>query len=119
MEKNGLMGYAYRHAGSSDIEVKKEFIDKFSKNLKEQKSFFPGDSYQLFSGNSKKSLDEVGMDTIAQGLTNFEDKSDFKMKEVVPIKDKDGHYREKIELNEFEVEDYANWGTQLHSLILP
>lgn len=146
LEKNGLRGYAYRNAGTTDIARKKEMLVDFEQNLsdefadyqesvpKQEKSPLSGvinkiwpqeepaitkDTYQMLMGNSHKSLDEIGVDKVARGMKWMQDESKVEFKQVTAFKDKNGDYSEETKTNKFKVEGYANWGNDLRSLLWP
>ena len=147
LEKNGLRGYAYRNAGTTDIDRKKKMLVDFEQNLsdefaayqksvpKQEKnplieginsilnnkedSVITKDAYQMLMGNSHKSLDEIGVDKVARGMKWMQDESSVSFKQVTPFKDKSGVYKEEIQSKKFEVEDYSGWGNNLRSLLWP
>ena len=147
LEKNGLRGYAYRNAGTTDIDRKKKMLVDFEQNLSDEfaayqksvpnqeknplieginsilnnkeDSVITKDVYQMLMGNSHKSLDEIGVDKVARGMKWMQDESSVSFKQVTPFKDKSGVYKEEIQSKKFEVEDYSGWGNNLRSLLWP
>lgn len=123
MEKNGLRGYAYRHAGTSDIDVKQNMLEQFEKNLSgeysENNKGFTKDAYRMLMGNSNKTLEEVGVDNVLDGLNYVQGNVETQFNTVTLYKDAKGEVKEEIEKKYFETENYARWGDDLREVIWP
>ena len=119
MEKNGLRGYAYRHAGSSDIDAKINQVDIFEtemvENFSKKNKDITKDAYQMMMGNSDKTLEEVGIDNVVDGLDSIQKKVPTKFK-MVTLYDEN---KKDIKTKRFETEDYARWGDDLRTVIWP
>ena len=119
MEKNGLRGYAYRHAGRSDIDAKINQVDMFEKemvkNFSKKNKDITKDAYQMMMGNSDKTLEEVGIDNVVDGLDSIQKKVPTEFK-TVTLYDEN---KKDIKTKQFKTEDYARWGDDLRTVIWP
>ena len=85
------------------------------KNFSKKNKDITKDAYQMMMGNSDKTLEEVGIDNVVDGLDSIQKKVPTEFK-TVTLYDEN---KKDIKTKQFKTEDYARWGDDLRTVIWP